>query len=79
MRVMVILIVIGILEMIPKGLESGLGELKIGGQITTIETTAVLILPEYWEESWRLEETCCHSNSSKSVSANTGVENSQEV
>ena len=22
-------------------------------------------LPEYWEESWRLEETCCHSISSE--------------
>ena len=20
--------------------------------------------PKYWEESWRLEKTCCHSNSS---------------
>ena len=33
---------------------------------------------EYWEESWRLEETCCHSNSSEKLSANTGVKNSQK-
>ena len=26
--------------------------------------------PEYWEESWRLEETCCHSDSSEKPSAN---------
>ena len=30
--------------------------------------------PEYWGESWRLEETCCHSNSSEKPSANADVE-----
>ena len=35
--------------------------------------------PEYWEESWRLEETCCHSNSSEKPSAKTDVKNSQGV
>ena len=25
--------------------------------------------PEYWEESWRLEKTCCHSNSNEKPSA----------
>ena len=34
---------------------------------------------EYWEESWRLEETCCHSNSSERSSANPDVENSPGV
>ena len=29
--------------------------------------------PEYWEESWRLEETCCLSNSSERTSAHTDV------
>ena len=24
--------------------------------------------PEYWEESWRLQKTCCHSNSSEKPS-----------
>ena len=33
--------------------------------------------PEYWgEESWRLQETCCHSNSSERPSANADVKNS---
>ena len=32
--------------------------------------------PKYWEESWRLEETCCRSNSSESPSAKTNVKNS---
>ena len=35
--------------------------------------------PEYWEESWILKETCCHSNSSEKPSANADVKNSQEI
>ena len=34
--------------------------------------------PEYWEESWRLKETWCHSNFSEKLSANAGVKNSQK-
>ena len=30
--------------------------------------------PEYWEESWRLEETCCHSNYSEKPSAKNWCE-----
>ena len=33
--------------------------------------------PEYWGGSWKFVETCCHSNSSRKPSANTGVENSE--
>ena len=32
--------------------------------------------PEYWEEFWRLEGTCCHSNSNEKPSANADVKNS---
>ena len=32
--------------------------------------------PEYWEESWRLEETCCHSKFNEKLSARSGVKNS---
>ena len=28
--------------------------------------------PQYWEESWRLEETCCHSDSSEGLLVNIG-------
>ena len=35
--------------------------------------------PEYWEESWGLEETCCHSNSSERPPANAVVKNSKGV
>ena len=37
----------------------------------------MLTLPEYREESWRLEATCCHS--SERPSANAGGRNSQRV
>ena len=33
--------------------------------------------PEYWEESWKLEEACYHSNSSEKPSAKTDVKNSK--
>ena len=33
---------------------------------------------EYWEESWKLEETCCHSISCKKPSAYADVKNSNE-
>ena len=35
--------------------------------------------PEYWEKSWRPEETCCHSDSSESPPVNTGMKNLQGV
>ena len=35
--------------------------------------------PKYWEGSWRLEETCSHSNSSEGPSADTDVKNSKRV
>ena len=34
--------------------------------------------PEYREEFWTLEETCCHSKYSGESSANAGVKNSQK-
>ena len=37
------------------------------------------ILREDSEESYRSEETCCHSDSSEGSLANTGAKNSQEV
>ena len=35
--------------------------------------------PEYWEESLRLDETCCHSNSNERPSAKTDMKISQGV
>ena len=54
-----------------------LEELKIGGFADAIQTTAYW--PKYWEESWKLEGTCCHSNSIERPSVNVGVKNSQGV
>ena len=34
--------------------------------------------PEYWEESGRLEDTCCHSDSSEKPSANADGKSSNE-
>ena len=78
MKVMVIPIKVVALWTISKGLSKGLEEdLQIRGQVEAIQTTALVNRPEYWEESRRLEETCCYSVSSEKQSANAGVKNSQ--
>ena len=35
--------------------------------------------PEYWEESWWLEETCCHLDFSERSSDNASEKNSEGV
>ena len=72
MKVAVIPIVIGALGTIPRGLVKGLGDSEIRGQEETIQITVLLK-----NEFWRLEEACCHSNSSGKPSANASVKNSQ--
>ena len=64
MRVMEIPIVVGALGTILRGCEKDLKKLEIKDR------------PEYWEESWRHEMTWCHSESSETPSANSGVINS---
>ena len=61
---MMILIAIGVLGTIPKGLVKGLEKFEIGGQAETI---------------WRLEDSCCHSDSIERPSANAGRKNSQGI
>ena len=75
---MFIPIVICALGSITEWLVKGLGDLEItsGGPSTLLYYWDQ---PEYWDESWRFEETCCHSNFSERPSANAGVENSQRV
>ena len=65
MKVTIIPIVIGAFGTVTKGLLKGLEYLEIRER------------PEYREESWRLEETWCRSNSSEEPSAKTDVKNSQ--
>ena len=48
-----------------KGLLKGLEDLEIGSRGIPSKQQHYWKLPEYWEVSWRLEETCCHSISSE--------------
>ena len=73
---MFISIVIGALGTVIKGLIKGLEDLEIRGQVETIHYWDQ---SEYWEEFWRLEETCGHLNSGERPSANADVKNSQGV
>ena len=60
-------VAIGALGMIFWGFLMGLEKLKIGYR------------PKYLDESKRLEETCCLSNSSERPSANADLKNSPGV
>ena len=68
-----ILIVIGALGKISKGLVE---DLERRGRLETIQTTALLILEE--EESWRLGQTWCHSDSNEKPSTKSDVKTSQK-
>ena len=59
-KVLVILIVIGVLEMIAKGLETKLKEFKIRGK-RKYRIQHCQEEPEFWEESWRPNKSGCHS------------------
>ena len=77
MRVKIVPIVIGAFGTVTKGLLKLLEDLEVRGRGNIIQTTELLKRPEYWEESWRLEETCCRSGSRERPSAETDVKNSQ--
>ena len=49
----------------------GLGNKKASGDHSNY--SIVEIGPEYWEESWRIEVTCCDSNSIERPSENADV------
>ena len=68
-----ILIVIGALSRVTKGLIKGLGDLEIIGRVGIIQTTTLLRSARILR---RVLKTC-HSNTSEKPSANTGVKNSQ--
>ena len=63
-------VVIDALGIILKVLEKGLEDLKSVGRVETIQ------IGRNTEKSWRLEETCCHSDSIERPSAYAGVKNS---
>ena len=79
MKVTIIPVVINAFGTVTKGLSKGLEDLEVRGRMETIQTTTLFRRPEYWEESWRLDETCCHSNSNERPSDNTDIKNSQGV
>ena len=80
MNVTIIPIVIGAFGTVTKGLLKGLDDLEVGGQVETIQTTALLktarILRQVLES--RAEQTCCHSISSERTSAYTHVKTSND-
>ena len=76
---MIIPIVIGAFGTVTKWLLKRLEDLEVGDEKRPSKLQHCWERPEYWEESWRLGETCCHSNSSERLSANADVKNSQRI
>ena len=75
MAVTIIPIVIGAFGTVTKGL---LKIWKLVAEWRSSKQQHYWKQPEYWEESWRFGETCCHSISSERPSANADVKNSNE-
>ena len=69
---------VGAIGTVTKGLIKGLKDFQVGGRVETTKLLHYWELPEYWEESWIFEETCCHSDSHERPSANADVKNSNE-
>ena len=67
MRVTVISIVVDVFGTVAKGLEKYWRDWKSEEKSRWYRLQPLDRL-EYWEESWRLEETCHHSNSSVKIS-----------
>ena len=63
--------------MVRKGLEKGLEVFEIKRRSSRL--WHCFDWPEYWEESWAPEESCCHSDSSERPPVNAGVKNSQGI
>ena len=75
MKMTIIPIVIGAFGTVTKG-TGGLGARRTSGDHPNYNITEN---GQNTEEYWRLEETCCHSNSSERRSANTDGKNPQGV
>ena len=79
MKVTIVPIVIGAFGTVTKGLLKGLRTWELADEWRLSKWQHYWERPEYRGESWRLEETCCHSNSSEEPSTNTDVKNSKGV
>ena len=77
-KVMIVPIVVGAFGMVTKGLLKGLEDLEVGGQVETIQMTALLKMARILRRDLETWGTCCHSNSSERPSANVDVKNSYE-
>ena len=73
------IISIGAVGTVNKVLVQRLEDLEIRGRVETIQTTALLRSARIPRRAWRLEETCCHLNSTERQSTNTDVKKSQSV
>ena len=78
MKVTIIPIVIGALGTGTKKISKRLEEWKLAAEWRQSIIQHYCEMPEYWEESCKLKETCCHSNSIESPSAIADVKNSYE-
>ena len=75
-KVTIIPIVIGALGTVTKGLLKGPEDLEKEDAWRTTKLLHYWNRPEYWEESWRLAETCCLSNFSERPSVNADEKDS---
>ena len=78
MKMTIIPVVICALSAITKGLVQGLEDFEITGWVETTKKLYYWELLEYLQESWKLEETCCHSTSREKPSAYVGEKNTQK-
>ena len=79
MKVTIISIVIDAFGTVTKGQLKGPEDLEVGAEWRPSKLHHCWELPEYWEESLRLEEIYCHSNSSERESADADVKTSKGV
>ena len=71
MKVTITPIVIGAFCTVTNVLLKGLKELEIRGRVETFESTTLLRAARILRESGRIEETCCHYDTSERPLANT--------
>ena len=74
MKVTIVSIMIGAFGTITKGLLKGLEDLEVGGQVETIQMTALLRTARILRRVLEI----CHSDSSEKPSANADVKNSNK-
>ena len=79
MQVTILAIVIDAFGTVTKGLLREWRTWKLANEWRPSKLQHYLEQLEYWEESWRLDETCCHTNSNEKPSALANVKNSKGV